>query len=150
VDAQPIADYYPGRSYVDLFGISYWDDAYGFGRSSERGRALYRKRTQELLDQAKALGLPAMIAESTPAYIGFDSHADSVTWLRRYFDLIEHNDIRALSLIVPDWPAIDGGYWGQAFWNGFWPDARVQHFADTRAYWFQRLAAPRYVEAPTG
>jgi hypothetical protein len=147
-DAQPITDYYPGRRYVDLFAISYWDDDYGFGRSSERARALYRTREQELLDQAKGMGLPLMIGESTPAYIGFDSHQDSITWLRRYFDLIEHNDMRVLSLIVPDWPAIDGGRWGQAYWNGYWPDARVHHFADARAYWFERLANPRYVEAP--
>src|SRR3954451_21878810 len=26
VDAQPISEYYPGRKYVDLFAISYWDD----------------------------------------------------------------------------------------------------------------------------
>jgi hypothetical protein len=146
-DLQPITDYYPGRAYVDLFAISYWDDAYGFGRSSERARALYRKRTQEILDQAKAMGLPLMIGESTPVYIGFDSHADSIAWLRRYFDLIERNDLRALSLIVPDWPNIDGGYWGQAYWNGYWPDARVHHFADARSYWFERLTNPRYVES---
>jgi hypothetical protein len=146
-DVQPISDYYPGRSYVDLFGISFWDDAYGFGRSSEHARALYRERTQELLDQAKAMGLPLMIGESTPAYIGFDSHADSITWLKRYFDLIERNDIRALSLIVPDWPNIDGGRWGQPYWNGYWPDARVHHFADARAAWLAKLDEPRYVEA---
>jgi hypothetical protein len=146
-DAQPISSYFPGHSYVDLFAISYWDDAYGFGRSSERARALYRRRTQQILDQAKAMGLPLMIGESTPAYIGFDSHGESLTWLRRYFDLIEHNDMRVLSLIVPDWPAIDGGRWGQPFWNGYWPDARVHHFADARAYWLERLANPRYVES---
>src|SRR3954451_3910396 len=146
-DVQPITDYYPGRRYVDLFAVSYWDDDYGFGRSSERARAPYREREQEILDQAKALGLPLMIGESTPAYIGFGSHQDSVTWLRRYFDLIERNDMRVLSLIVPDWPAIDGGRWGQSYWNGYWPDARVHHFADARAYCFERLAIPRYAEA---
>ena len=147
-DAQPISDYYPGRRYVDLFAVSYWDDDYGFGRSSERARALYRQREQEILDQAKGLGLPLMIGESTPAYIGFDSGQDSITWLQRYFDLIERNDMRVLSLIVPDWPAIDGGRWGQPYWNGYWPDARVHHFTDTRAYWLGHLAAnSRYVEA---
>src|SRR3954447_19673859 len=148
LDAQPISDYYPGRKYVDLFAISYWDDDYGFGRSSPRARALYRKREQQILDQADAMGLPLMIGESTPAYIGFDSHADSIEWLRNYFDLIERNDMRVLSLIVPDWPNIDGGRWGQPYWNGYWPDARVHHFADARAYWFERLASPRYVQAP--
>lgn len=148
-DAQPISAYYPGRRYVDLFAISYWDDAYGFGRSSARARALYRQRTQEILDQARGMGLPLMIGESTPAYIGFNSHADSIAWLRGYFDLIERNDMRALSLIVADWPKIQGGRWGQPYWNGYWPDARVHHYADARAYWFERLANPRYAEAPT-
>jgi hypothetical protein len=146
-DLQPISEYYPGRSYVDMFGISFWDDAYGFGRSSERARALYRKRTGELLEQAQALGLPLTIGESTPAYIGFDSGQDSLTWLRRYFDLIERYDVRVLSLIVPDWPNIDNGRWGEPFWNGYWPDARVHHFPAARSYWFERLAAPRYLEA---
>src|SRR4051812_9620911 len=146
-DAVPISEYYPGRRYVDLFGISFWDDAYGFGRSSERARALYRERTQELLDQAKAMGLPLSIGESTPAYIGFDSGADSLTWLTRYFDLIEQNDIRVLSLIVPDWPHIDNGRWGEPYWNDYWPDARVHHFAGPRAAWLSKLDEPRYAEA---
>src|SRR3954462_455462 len=146
-DAQPISEYYPGRRFVDLFAISSWDDDYGFGRSSARARALYRQHEQEILDQAKAMGLPLMIGESTPAYIGFDSHADSIEWLKNYFDLIEHNDMRVLSLIVPDWPNIDGGRWGQPYWNGYWPDARRHHLAHARAYWFQRLADSRYVES---
>jgi hypothetical protein len=145
-DLQPISEYYPGRRYVDMFAVSYWDDCYGFGRSSERARAIYRERTREILDQARALGLPLAIGESTPAYIGFDSHAESITWLRRYFELIADYDIRMLSLIVPDWPAIDGGYWGQADWNGYWPDARVHHFRDVREYWLAKLDEPRYRE----
>ncbi len=143
-DLVPIREFYPGRDYVDLFGISYWDDSFGAGRSSERARKIYRTRTQEILDEAKRLGLPLSLAESTPAYIGFNHGADSVAWLRDWFDLIERNDIRSASLIVPDWPALPGGFWGQPYWNGFWPDARVAHYDDTRRLWRAKLAEDRY------
>jgi hypothetical protein len=143
-DLQPISDYYPGPGYVDLFAISYWDDVYGLGPTSDKNRALYRQREQEILDQAKAMGLPLMVAESTPAYIGFNHGAKSLQWLQRYFGLIERNDIRVASLIVADWRHIDNGFWGQAYWNGFWPDAQVAHYADTRAYWIRKLSQPRY------
>ncbi|WP_372792221.1 hypothetical protein [Paraconexibacter sp.] len=143
-DLAPIRDFFPGRDYVDLFGISYWDDAFGGGRSSERARAIYRQRTQEILDEAKQLGLPLMLAETTPVYIGFDAGEESVTWLQRWFELIERNDIRVASLIVPDWPSLSGGVWGQAYWNGFWPDARVANFAGPRELWRSKLAEDRY------
>ncbi len=143
-DLAPIRDYYPGRDYVDLFGISYWGDSFGGGRSSERARAIYAQRTQEILDEAKQLGLPLMIAEATPAYIGFGAGEESVVWLKQFFELVERNDMRVASLIVPDWPKLDGGAWAQPYWNGFWPDARVAHFADTRALWRAKLAEDRY------
>jgi hypothetical protein len=54
--------------------------------------------------------------------------------------------MRVLSLIVPNWPKIDGGRWGEPYWNGYWPDARVQNYSDARAKWFERLANPRYIE----
>ena len=69
-DIIPIEQFYPGDGYVDYFGISFWDDACCFGRSSDEGRRIYRKRTRELLTQAQGLGLPITIGEATPAYIG--------------------------------------------------------------------------------
>ena len=41
----PISAFYPGREYVDAFGISYWQDSCCAGRSSEQARDEYEHRT---------------------------------------------------------------------------------------------------------
>ena len=147
-DLLPIRAFYPGPGYVDYFGISYWDDACCFGRSSADARDIYRQRTRELLRQARAMGLPLMMAETTPAYIGADSGAPSLTWIRRYFGLIERFDMRATAYIDPDWPSIDNGFWGSPYWGHFWPDARIEANAGTCHLWLEEIAKSRYVNGP--
>ena len=90
------------------------------------------------------MGLPLQISESTPAYVGADSGADSVAWLDRTFKLVEDFDIRMLSLISIDWQ--EGGFFAAPFWNGYWPDARIHHHAGTRTRWVAGVSAPRYVQ----
>jgi hypothetical protein len=143
IDPQPIAAFYPGRQYVDAFAISYWQDSCCFGESSDQAKAEYEERTREILDQAKAMGLPLMIGEATPVYVGADSNAKSVAWIDRTFDLIEDYDIRMLSLISIDWQ--EGGFFAAPFWNGYWPDARIHHFPKTRDAYLRRAADERYV-----
>ena len=143
-DAQPIGAFFPGRAYVDAFGISYWQDSCCFGRSAQQARDEYEERTREILTEARAMGLPLQISESTPAYVGADSGAESVQWLDRTFRLIEDFDIRSLNLISIDWQ--EGGFFAAPFWNGYWPDARIHRYADTRARLMAELAKPRYVE----
>jgi hypothetical protein len=142
-EAQPITAFYPGRRYVDYFAISYWGDACCGGRSGDAARADYERRTRELLAQARDLGLPLMLGESTPAYVGANSGRKSVEWLDRMFDLVEDFDIRALALIVPDWRS--GGFFAQPFWNGYWPDARIHRYAATRERYLERVTTPRYL-----
>ncbi len=144
-EAQPIKAFYPGRDYVDYFAISYWGDACCGGRSGATARAGYELRTRELLEQARRLGLPLMLGESTPVYVGADSGRKSVEWLDGMFALVEEFDIRSLALIVADWRS--GGFFAQPFWNGYWPDARIHRFADTRTRYLERVADPRYVHA---
>jgi hypothetical protein len=143
-DAQPIGAFYPGREYVDAFGISYWQDSCCFGRSAQQAREEYEERTREILTEAKQLGLPLRIAESTPAYIGADSGAESVAWLDNTFRLIEDFDIEALNLISIDWR--EGGFFAAPFWNGYWPDARIHHHAETKARFTEELRDRRYVQ----
>ena len=143
-DAVPLSAYYPGPGYVDLFGISYWDDACCGGRSSAQARAVYRRREGELIDQAHAMGLPAMICESTPAYIGTGHGADTTAWFGNYFALADHYDLRAISYISDLWKTEGGGMWSQPYWNGFWPDARVWAHPEARAAWQAGLVPPRY------
>jgi hypothetical protein len=147
-DPQPITAFYPGRDYVDAFGISYWEDTCCFGRTSATSRALYEQRTRELLDQARSLGLPIVIAESTPAYVGASSGADSVAWLNQAFKLVEDYDIRVWSLISMNWQ--DSSFFSQPFWNGYWPDARISHYALTLATFLTHTAHPRYLFRPAG
>lgn len=146
-DPQPIAAFYPGRDYVDAFGISYWGDTCCFGRTGPAARALYEKRTREILDQARRLDpvrpLPLTIAESTPANVGADSGDASAAWVEGAFDLIEAYDMRAWNLVSMDWR--DSAFFGQPFWNGYWPDARISHYPKPLGAFLRRSAQPRYL-----
>ena len=141
--ALPLSAFYPGREYVDAFGISYWQDSCCFGRSSQQARDEYEARTRELLAEARAMGLPLQISESTPAYVGANSGADSVAWLDHTFKLIDDFDIQMLSLIAIDWH--DGGFFSAPFWNGYWPDARIGHYPDTRARFVAEMKRRRWI-----
>jgi hypothetical protein len=146
-DPQPITAFYPGRSYVDAFGISYWEDTCCFGRTSPAARALYEQRTREILDQAKDIDpahpLPIVIAESTPAYVGAGSGAASVAWIDQATQLISDYDIRVWSLISMNWS--DSAFFSEPFWNGYWPDARIGHYTASRDDFLARTADPRYL-----
>ena len=141
--ALPIAAFYPGREYVDAFGISYWQDSCCAGRSSQQARDEYEHRTRELLSEAQAMGLELHISESTPAYVGADGGAESIEWLDRTFRLVDDFDIRMLSLISIDWR--EGGFFAAPFWNGYWPDARIHHFPDTRARFVAEMNRDRWI-----
>jgi hypothetical protein len=142
-DAQPIAAFFPGRDYVDGFGISYWQDSCCTGRSAEQARAEYEERTREILAEARAMRLPLHISESTPVYIGANSGAESVKWLDNTFKLIGDFDIRSLALISVDWR--EGGFFAAPFWNGYWPDARIHHHAATRDRFVAEMKKGRYI-----
>jgi hypothetical protein len=141
--ALPIAAFFPGREYVDAFGISYWQDSCCLGRSSPQARDEYEHRTRELLAEARAMGLVLHVSESTPVYVGAGSGAESVAWLDRTFALVEDFDVRMLSLISIDWR--EGGFFAAPFWNGYWPDARIHHHAETRARFVAEMKRPRWV-----
>ena len=142
--ALPIAAFYPGREYVDAFGISYWQDSCCAGRSAQQSRDEYEHSTRRLLAEAQAMGLPLHVSESTPAYIGASSGADSVAWLDRTFQLVEDFDIRSLSLIAIDWKA-GGGFFAAPFWNGYWPDARIHAYPDTRERFLAEMKERRWL-----
>lgn len=145
-DLCPIAGFYPGDGYVDYFAMSYWDAGSFNGPVTPEAQAAYQNEARRILDEARRLGLPLMIAESTPAFIGTTSGTASLDWMRRYFDLIEEYDIRVVSYIATEW-LDEGGVWGAPLFNGFFPpDARVHADPAVLAYWRQRTAHPRYVQ----
>ena len=139
----PIKAFFPGYEYVDAFGISYWQDSCCVGRSSPQARAAYEHRTRTLLAEARDMRLELHISESTPVYIGANSGADSVAWLDRTFALVEDFDIRMLSLISIDWQ--EGGFFAAPFWNGYWPDARIHHFPETRERFVAEMKRDRWI-----
>jgi hypothetical protein len=145
-DLVPIRRFYPGRDYVDYFGLSWWDDACCFGRSSAAARAIYRRRARELIIEAGRMGLPTMFSETIPAYIGMGAGEASLRWLRRYFHMIGRYDIRATALIVENMPA-EVPTWRSPIWGGFWPDGRVHAYRDTRRLWRREIGKPRYLSA---
>lgn len=143
-DLCPVADFYPGEGYVDYFAISYWGEGSFVGPGTADARRRYERAVRRLLRQGRALGLPLMIAESTPAYIGTTSGRRSVDWMNRYFDLVEEYDIRVVSYIAAPWSA-EGGNWGSPAFNGFFPDdARLHVARRVKATWYRRTGAPRY------
>jgi len=143
-DLCPIADFFPGEDYVDYFAISYWGEGSFLGPGTADAKARYQRAVRQLLDEGRALGLPLMIAESTPVYLGTTSGPASVDWVNQYFDLAEEYDIRVLSYIATEW-FDEGGNWGSPAFNGFFPpDARLHADPAVKAAWLQRSATPRY------
>lgn len=146
VDLCPIASFYPGEGYVDYFALSYWDAGSFRGPVTPEARAAYQDETRRILDEARRLGLPLMIAESTPAFIGTTAGDASLEWMQRYFDLIEEYDIRVVSYIATEWRD-EGGVWGSSVFNGFFPpDARVHADPAVLAYWRERTGHARYLQ----
>lgn len=146
LSACPIEDFYPGRDYVDYFSVSYWGEGGVAGEGTDASRALYRSEIRRVLDRARALGLPLMISESTPAFIGTTSGEASVQWMRDYFALIEEYDIRIVSYIAAEF-FDEGGNWGSPMFSGFFPpDARLHIAPAVKSYWEQRTEDSRYVQ----
>lgn len=145
-DLLPISLFYPGDDYVDYFGLSYWDDSCCFARSSPAARRIYRERSSELLEEAEALGLPSIMGESTPAYIGTTGGAESVNWLRDYFQLIEDHDVRATAMIFEEWQQFP--LWTNPIWGAFWPDSRIDASPEVCREWVRLTSGPRYIDGP--
>jgi len=140
-----LAAFYPGDDYVDYFGISYWGELINpLGFSTGMTRALYEKRTRELLNEARGMGLELVIAESTPAYVGTTSGRASLEWYKNYFALIEEYDIRMASLISIPWGQEER--WTEWFWFGFWPaDARLQADPKIVELFLNKVTEERYL-----
>ncbi len=146
-DPVPIRRFYPGDGYADYFAISYWDGSPGLGTLSPAGHDLYLAETRRLFNEARDLGLPLAIAESTPAYIGTYSGPKSAQWFETYFSLIEEFDLRFVAYIASEFFA-EGGVWGSPIFNGFWSgDSRLHAYPDIRRLYESRVVAPRFILA---
>lgn len=145
---ESISDWYPGNNYVDWLGLSW------FLLPQERAPVGGTVSTQlelasEVVDLARSLGKPVMIAESTPQ--GYDvsaatnSNISSIwdgaagqntrslsaqgvwdEWFAAYFGFIRDNAdvIQATSYINANWDT--QGLWGPPYTEGYWGDGRVE------------------------
>ncbi|MDO9237232.1 MAG: hypothetical protein Q7U28_14515 [Aquabacterium sp.] len=135
-DVCPIERYFPGKAYVDYFATSFFTP----GRT-DSNYASYMQKMDVLLNKAKKLGLPLMIAESTAMKIGTTSGQASVDWMNDYFDFVEKYDIRIVNYSARQWGK-RGGVWSII---GFPDDGRIQSSPEVLATWRQRVSAPRYL-----
>lgn len=113
----PLDDFYPGDEYVDLIGISIFQQVYSKqninvnnmndGRR-KLGEYVYwggsMSNVKEILDYASSKQKPIMIAESTP--FGGIQNDETTTWEEWFvpvLDLIEEYDIAMWCYINSDW-----------------------------------------------
>jgi hypothetical protein len=127
-----LARYYPGNDYVDWIGISLFSQLYKDNNTippnvSKLGS---RETVQAVLDFAKHMEKPIMIAESTP-FGGIDKmHDPWHDWFVPVLQLIQNNDIIGMwSYIHCDWDS-------QPMWHGVgFGDSRLGINATVLQYW---------------
>ena len=115
-----LAGFYPGDSYADWVGISYFNQP--------------ENMITPVLDFAKARQKPVMVAEGTPRGIGSGKGRDSwKKWYGKFFEFLDRNDIKAVSYINSDWDA-------QKMWkSGGWKDARVEADEYVLKHWIAEI-----------
>jgi hypothetical protein len=138
--------WYPGDSYVDWFGLSYFDTV-----------PCAEQQATGFAQLARAHAKPLFIAEAAPQ--GFDFTAMTYSpnpdgsqkmpetpqdawnlWFSPYFQFIHDNlDVaRAATYIDADWNAQP--MWAAPYANGYWGDTRVQANATLLTMWNGELA----------
>lgn len=144
--------FYPGDSYVDWVGISIFQQLYPWANDGDdksgnfAGGNIYH--VKEVLEFAKALEKPIMIAESTPfggmnvtessvgrKYIGDNAKDIGIwnLWFQKTIDLIDEYDISMWSYINCDWGS-------QPMWShiGF-GDTRLSSSDDVMNHWWEHV-----------
>jgi hypothetical protein len=146
--------FYPGDSYVDWFGLSYFDTV-----------PCIEKEADAFVELARAHGKPMFVAEATAR--GFDfsamtyspypdgSRSEAITaedawtrWFVRYFAFVRNNRdvIRAATYINANWNS--QGLWAPPYKNGYWGDTRVQVNPELLARWKAELGDEMWMTSP--
>jgi beta-mannanase len=118
--------FYPGDSYADWVGISYFDQP--------------ESMITPVLDFAKARQKPVMVAEGTPKGIGSVKGRESwEKWYGKFFDFVIRNDIKAVSYINSDWDS-------QKMWKTEdWKNAKVEADAYVLSHWIKEVSGSRFI-----
>jgi len=153
--------FYPGNDFVDWVGVSIFQQLYPWANGNERisskdgeddfagGDIL---EVKEVLDFAKSLNKPIMIAESTPfggmfskgsniekgyiekGYLDGNGTSDIWSlWFQKTIDLINEYDIAMWSYINCDWDS-------QPMWKGIgFGDTRLSSSNDVMNHWWDQI-----------
>jgi beta-mannanase len=118
---KPLLNWYPGDDYVDWIGVSFFDP-YNTGNMRMIGHL------------AKEHQKPFMIAEATPHGLStIDGEKVWNIWYKRFFNVIEQNDVKAACYI--------NAYWDiQPMWHQKgWGDARIQNHSYIEEQWLKHI-----------
>lgn len=119
--------WYPGDSYVDWIGVSFF--------LTEMGPYM-----DYIAAIAVAHNKPLMIAEATPYGIGTLSGQTSWdNWFKPFFDFIAANKVKAISYINWDWDTIPQ-FQGQGWGNG-----RIQNNITVKGNWISETSQAKYL-----
>ncbi|MDD5353960.1 MAG: glycosyl hydrolase [bacterium] len=124
-------DYYPGDSYVDWVGLSFF-----FTR--------YTANMEDIAAIAVQHNKPLMIAEATPDGIGTLSGQSSWDdWFEPFFDFISTNKVKVISYINWDWETIPK-FAGQG-----WGNCRIQNNITVKGNWISETSQAKYLQSST-
>jgi hypothetical protein len=165
---EDIRDWYPGATYVDWIGLS-WFLAPDFKARATRLQVPGQlELAQEVLDFARAEHKPVMIAESTPQ--GYDltaltranispvldgpARGDLVArspmqiwqeWFTPLLDFIAANRdvVGAFAYINAHWDA--QSMWGSPYASGYWGDTRIQANPSLQESWVAEISKPAWM-----
>ncbi len=127
--ARPQMDWYPGSDFVDWVAISFFSPFNTDGM-------------QRVVDLAKELKKPLMIAESTPITLNTKDGEDA--WKRWYpfvFEFIANNNVKAFCYINSHWDSIP------MFKKDKWGDARVEQNVFVRNKWRDTVLTDPFMNA---
>ena len=121
--------WYPGDSYVDWVGISFFST----GNTA---------RMNGIADIAAQHDKPLMIAEATPFGIGTLSGQSSWdSWFKPFFSFVAAKNVKAISYINWDWETIPM-FQGQGWGNG-----RIQNNSVVKSNWISEINKVKYLHS---
>jgi len=126
--SQPLENWYPGDSYVDWFGISYFDQP--------------QAMMLPMVQLAKTHHKPTMLAECTPkGCLTAWGKGTWNSWFAPYFRFVEENHVQAICYIDDNWNSI-------AMWKGQnWGDARIEKNAYIQEHWLKEIQKEKYLHS---
>lgn len=127
VASKDISPWYPGDSYVDWVGLSYFNQPQGYMKPVVEFAKLHQK--------------PLMIGEASP-WVMQTKYANSWNlWFKPLFKFARENNVKAISYISCDWNSM-AQFAGQK-----WGDTRLQTSPEILKQWLSETSQATYLKA---